>query len=178
MKRAKKFISRRGIFFSVLAGVAMAAFVFYMFPSQPTKAQQMQNLEREANKEVTIIMRQNQYSKQNGGSMCWDFGTKDDSSNGRSCSLGFQLHSSVPKNKITQLIVAHGWQKQTFSKGTKVENNVYIKESAACSITDNEVRIQPQSDGSLVKINDYYTFSCMSITHDTSLHGLFSSNTD
>jgi hypothetical protein len=183
MNSRKKLISRRGLSLSVIAGLILAVltiFIFFMFlpPPQPTQSQQLQSLEKEANNEVTLIMGKNQYVKQNSGSTCWSFGNKNDSDRGRSCSLGFQLHSNVPKSEITRLIISHGWQKQIFSKGTKVEHSVFIKESAECSITDNDVLIQPQADGSLVKINDYYTFSCMSITHDTSLHSLFSSNSD
>jgi hypothetical protein len=178
MKSKKRFISRRGTFLSAITGIVLATLIFFMFPPQPTQSQQLQNLEKEANNEVALIMGKNQYVKQNSNSNCWNFGTKNDSSRGRSCELGFQLYSSVPKNEIVQLIISQGWRKQIFSKGTKVEHSVFIKESAECSITDNDVLIQPQADGSLVKINEYYTFSCMNITHDTSLHGLFSSNTD
>ncbi len=142
-----------------------------LFFSQPNEAEQIRNLEKDANRQVSSIIKNNEYTIRNLDlPKCREVNTDGGK---RYCDFNFRLDPKLSKDKMTELIINDGYQKKFTDIATKNEQYYYNKKQENCVISDLEsADPYKESMGNLHKTVDYYTFHCTNETHDTSLKNL------
>jgi hypothetical protein len=148
----------------LLVLLIVGGFLAYIHIRPPSRAKQVSMLQKETIAEADSLTDGN-YTQQKAGSTCWSYWVSgEDSFKRRSCTYGFGIYTSIPKEEIIREAISKGWEKKVRNKGKPIEWTSYSIDQGACTLDDISGR-----DILSREVNNYYTISCRNSYNETIL---------